>query len=65
MFRGVFRNTDCCFLLFDTCSQSSFDNVIMWKEKFEKESTAPNIDTFPFVLIGTKSDKSDQREVLL
>ena len=59
-----YRGTDCCLLTFDVNDLNSFQNVNMWKKEFLHYADVRDPDHFPFVLIGNKVDKPDERVVL-
>jgi Ras-related protein Rab-7A len=59
---SYFRGTEVCVLVYDVTSESSFENIDMWWEVFRREC-APLHPSFPFLLLGNKSDEADKRAV--
>lgn len=58
---AFYRGADSCALVFDLTNRKSFDNLTKWKQGF-LENAAPNDpQTYPFVLLGNKVDKADNR----
>ncbi|KAL4492457.1 hypothetical protein ABPG72_005592 [Tetrahymena utriculariae] len=41
----------------------TFENLESWKEEFKQQGCPKDPDTFPFVVIGNKSDKASERKV--
>ena len=58
-----YRGTDCCLLTFDVNDAQSFHNISMWKKEFLHYADVRDPANFPFVLIGNKVDKPDERMV--
>jgi len=62
--QGVFyKGSDACMLVFDLTSQTSFQSITKWKDEFLLNSNTPNPDTFPFVLVGNKADREQDRKI--
>jgi len=62
--QGVFyRGSDGCILVYDITSIDSFQSLKRWKEEFINQSNTTNTETFPFVLLGNKSDLASERKV--
>ncbi len=62
--QGVFyKGSDACMLVYDITSASSFQGINKWKDEFLLHANVINPDTFPFVLIGNKSDLNGERKV--
>mmetsp|Transcript_57339 Transcript_57339/g.48460 ORF Transcript_57339/g.48460 Transcript_57339/m.48460 type:complete len:90 (+) Transcript_57339:163-432(+) len=57
-----YRGAECCVLVFDMTNMKSFETLESWREEFLK-FTDNKDDKFPFVVIGNKSDKVDERKV--
>ena len=51
-----YRGTDCCILVFDLNNEESFENLEKWKREFLQKANPKNHRTFPFVVIGNKTD---------
>ena len=60
---SFFKNTDCCVLVCDLTNEKSFEKLEKWRTKFLNILDNKEHDNFPFVLIGNKCDKSDERKV--
>jgi Ras-related protein Rab-7A len=64
--QGVFyRGSDGCVIVFDTTNPESFEAVWKWKEEFINKAALENAATFPFVLLGNKTDLSANRKVMI
>lgn len=59
---ALYRGSDCCLLVYDLTSATSFKAVDMWKKEFLVQANPPNPQHFPFVLVGNKTDL-ESREV--
>jgi len=59
---AYYRGTDCCVLVFDVNVDSSFHSLPKWQKEFlsQAEITDPQ---FPFVVIGNKIDKGEERVI--
>ncbi|XP_030078752.1 ras-related protein Rab7-like isoform X2 [Drosophila hydei] len=53
---SMFRGTDCCVLVYDVSSSSSFTNLEMWHSEFLKQVNPMDTARIPFVVIGNKAD---------
>ena len=62
-FGSLFINTDCCVLVCDLTDEKSFEGLEKWRTEFLNKLAPKDPDNFPFVLIGNKCDKSDERKV--
>ena len=60
---SFYRGADCCALVYDMTNPKSFDNIDKWKEGFIEHAAPQDPRTFPFILIGNKSDLEDNRTV--
>ena len=60
---SLFKNTDCCVLVCDLTNEKSFEGLEKWRTEFLNKLAIKDPDNFPFVLIGNKCDKSDERKV--
>ena len=47
--------------MYDISNQASLNNVPEWKNSFLQKSMVVSPDTFPFMVIGNKSDLGDDR----
>lgn len=55
------KEAGCCVLVYDITSRDSFNSVEVVLEKIMSE-TMP-ADNFPFILVGNKTDREQEREV--
>ena len=60
---SFYRNSECCILVFDLTDQKSFESIENWKNEFLNQLNPKEPDTFPFVLLGNKSDKTSDKKV--
>ncbi len=60
---AFYRGADCCALVFDITNQKSFENLSKWKEGFIEHAAPNDPNKFPFVLIGNKVDRENERKV--
>ena len=60
---AFYRGADCCALCFDLTNPASFEALDKWKEGFIENAGPDDPKTFPFVLIGNKVDRTDDRRV--
>ena len=60
---AFYRGADCCALTFDLTNPASFDALNKWKEGFIDNAQPDDPKTFPFVLIGNKVDREEERRV--
>ena len=50
-----YKGSDCCAICYDLSSKVSFEHITQWKDNFIHH-TGTNVQEFPFVVIGNKSD---------
>jgi Ras-related protein Rab-7A len=60
---AFYRNAECCALVFDLTEPKSFETIDNWRTEFLSQLNPTDPDTYPFVLIGNKSDKTEERKV--
>lgn len=53
---AFFRGADCCVLVYDVTSPTSFKSLDNWFDEFMVQSGPRNPEEFPFVVIGNKID---------
>jgi len=58
---AFYRGADCCALCFDLTNKASFDNLNKWKAGFLEHAGPSDPDNFPFILVGNKCDKENER----
>ncbi|XP_032584976.1 ras-related protein Rab-7a [Drosophila mojavensis] len=56
---NMYRDSDCCVLVYDVTSPDSFTNLDMWHTDFLKSISPIDTTRFPFVMIGNKADLND------
>lgn len=56
MGQSFYRNSESCVLVFDLTQPESFQNVEIWRTEFLNALSPSDADTYPFVLLGNKSD---------
>jgi Ras-related protein Rab-7A len=57
---AFYRGADACVLVYDLTQAKSFTQLASWKEEFLIQAMPPNLDNFPFIVIGNKSDKESR-----
>jgi Ras-related protein Rab-7A len=62
---AFYRGADACVLCYDVTDNKSFDDLDSWMEEFLIQASPRNQDTFPFVVLGNKSDLEANRQVPL
>jgi len=60
---AFYRGADCCVLVYDVTSGSSFKNLESWRDEFLIQASPRDPENFPFVVIGNKVDMTDSRAV--
>ena len=60
---AFYRGADCCCLVYDITNGKSFENLTKWKDGFIEHAGPDDPKSFPFVLIGNKCDKENDRKV--
>ncbi|XP_032404743.1 ras-related protein rab7 [Xiphophorus hellerii] len=58
----LYRGSQCCMLVFDVTSSTSFSALEMWRKEFLFQGEPQDPEDFPFVVLGNKTDLSN-REV--
>ncbi|XP_043977757.1 ras-related protein rab7 isoform X2 [Gambusia affinis] len=58
----LYRGSQCCMLVFDVTSLTSFSALEMWRKEFLVQGEPQDPEDFPFVVLGNKTDLSN-REV--
>ena len=61
--RSFYRNAECCILVFDLTEQKSFESIETYRKEFLDMLNPSEPETFPFVLLGNKSDLEIKRKV--
>jgi len=60
---AFYRGADCCVLVYDVTSPTSFKNLESWRDEFLIQASPRDPENFPFVVIGNKVDLADSRTV--
>merc|ERR1711920_679603 len=60
---AFYRGADACVLVYDTTNTKSFEKLDSWRDEFLQQAGPNNPDQFPFVVLGNKVDKSDEKQV--
>ena len=63
MGQNFYRNSEACVLVFDLTVKDSFTNIDNWRKEFLTSLGPKDPDSFPFVLVGNKSDMKDDIKV--
>ncbi|XP_048597491.1 ras-related protein RABG2 isoform X1 [Brassica napus] len=53
---AFYRGADCCVLVYDVNDLKSFETLNTWHSEFLKQANPMEPETFPFVLIGNKTE---------
>jgi len=59
---AFYRGADCCIVVYDVNSPSSFEHVQTWRDHFIQQIGLENPESYPFLVIGNKCE-SDGRQV--
>jgi Ras-related protein Rab-7A len=60
---AFYRGADACVLVYNITDMKSFENLELWMDEFLVHAAPRNQETFPFVVLGNKSDMASQRQV--
>ena len=60
---SFYRNSETCILVFDLTNADTFKNIETWRTEFLEQLNPPDINTYPFVLLGNKSDDKKNIQV--
>ena len=61
MGQNFYRNSEACVLVFDLTVKDSFTNIDNWRKEFLTSLGPKDPESFPFVLVGNKSDMKDDK----
>jgi len=53
---AFYRGADCCVLVFDVTSPTSFKALDSWRDEFLIQASPRDPENFPFVVLGNKVD---------
>lgn len=60
---AFYRGADCCVLVYDITNQKSFESLDSWRDEFLMQGNPKDPENFPFVVLGNKSDRENERKV--
>jgi Ras-related protein Rab-7A len=60
---SFYRGTDCCAIVFDITRKESFEHLKTWIKGLLDNAAPSDPENFPFIVMGNKSDKEDERQV--
>eukprot|EP00826_Nyctotherus_ovalis_P049026 TRINITY_DN5855_c0_g2_i3.p1 TRINITY_DN5855_c0_g2~~TRINITY_DN5855_c0_g2_i3.p1 ORF type:complete len:150 (+),score=52.86 TRINITY_DN5855_c0_g2_i3:73-522(+) len=60
---NFYKGSECCFLVYDITNAKSFEALDNWRAEFLKTSGSKCPDSFPFIVLGNKCDKEEERKV--
>ncbi|KAI5701078.1 hypothetical protein M8J76_001908 [Diaphorina citri] len=60
---AFYRGADCCVLVFDVSTVSSFKSLDSWRDEFLIQASPRDPENFPFVVLGNKVDLEGERVV--
>lgn len=63
MAASFYRGSECCVLVFDLTDMTSFEKIDSWRQEFLRQMGPKDPDNFPFVILGNKCDKVNERKV--
>ena len=60
---SFYRNSETCILVFDLTNADTFKNIETWRTEFLDQLNPSDANTYPFVLLGNKSDIKNQIQI--
>jgi len=60
---AFYRGSDACVLVYDISNDQSFKKIEEWRSNFIAQAQPDEPNKFPFLLLGNKLDKDNQRQV--
>jgi len=63
---SFYRGADCCLLVYDVTIRETFDDLALWRNEFVVQAGiggASEAERYPFVVLGNKVDREDERAV--
>lgn len=57
---AFYRGADCCVLVFDVVSPTSFKDLDSWRDEFLIQASPRDPENFPFVVLGNKVDMENR-----
>jgi len=58
---AFYRGADACVLVYDITDAKSFENLENWMDEFLVHAAPRNAESFPFIILGNKSDLATTR----
>lgn len=58
---ALYRGSDCCLIIFDVASPTSFHAIDAWRTEFMVQADPSDPEHFPIVVIGNKTDLADRQ----
>ena len=62
---AFYRGADCCVLVYDITSAKSFESLDSWKDEFILNGSPKDPENFPFIVLGNKADRADEKKVII
>jgi len=60
---AFYRGADACVLVYDIQNEQTFAKIEEWRTNFISQAAPDDPKKFPFLLLGNKLDKDNQRQV--
>jgi len=60
---AFYRGSDACVLVYDITNDQSFKKIEEWRSNFIAQAAPDDPKKFPFLLLGNKLDRENQRQV--
>ncbi|KAF7845890.1 hypothetical protein BT93_L0175 [Corymbia citriodora subsp. variegata] len=61
---AFYRGADCCVLVYDVTTPKSFDTLDSWRDEFLIQASPRDPESFPFVVLGNKTDVGEERRAV-
>ena len=58
---AFYRGADCCALCYDITRKDTLEHLSKWKSGFLDNAGQNNGENFPFIVMGNKCDKENER----
>jgi len=60
---AFYRGADCCVVVYDITNSKTFETLDTWRDEFLLQGAPKDPENFPFILLGNKVDKENERKV--
>jgi len=60
---AFYRGSDACVLVYDVTNDHTFKKIEEWRSNFISQAAPDDPKKFPFLLLGNKLDRDNQRQV--